>query len=167
MRVLFWFLLLAIAAVVAALAAKLNNGYALLVAPPYRTELSLNLLIILIVGSFVSLYLGLRIIVHTVRLPSQVREWRQPIAASAAAPFRLCFRLDEPPEEEKPQPWHVRYLLQSRDDPSLQVPAADVWAGTASRAAGRAALKPLLLAGLGRSRWSVASHRRLCGYSSL
>ena len=77
MRVLFWFLLLAIAAVVAALAAKLNNGYALLVAPPYRIELSLNLLIILIVGSFVSLYLGLRIIVHTVRLPSQVREWRR------------------------------------------------------------------------------------------
>ena len=77
MRVLFWFLLLAIAAVVAALAAKLNNGYALLVAPPYRIELSLNLLIILIVGSFVSLYLGLRVIVHTVRLPSQVREWRR------------------------------------------------------------------------------------------
>ena len=77
MRVLFWFLLLAIAAVVAALAAKLNNGYALLVAPPYRIELSLNLLIILIVGSFVSLYLALRMIVHTVRLPAQVREWRR------------------------------------------------------------------------------------------
>src|SRR5438067_9860324 len=77
LRCLFWFLLLAIAAVVAALAAKLNNGYALLVAPPYRIELSLNLLIILVVGSFVSLYLGLRIIVHTVRLPSQVREWRR------------------------------------------------------------------------------------------
>jgi HemY protein len=77
MRVLFWFLLLAIAAVVAALAAKLNNGYALLVAPPYRIELSLNLLIILVVGSFVSLYLALRMIVHTVRLPAQVREWRR------------------------------------------------------------------------------------------
>jgi HemY protein len=77
MRVLFWFLLLAIAAVVAALAAKLNNGYALLVSPPYRIELSLNLLIILIVGSFVSLYLALRMIVHTVRLPAQVREWRR------------------------------------------------------------------------------------------
>ena len=77
MRVLFWFLLLAIAAVVAALAAKLNNGYALLVAPPYRIELSLNLLIILIVGSFVSLYLALRMILHTIKLPAQVREWRR------------------------------------------------------------------------------------------
>src|SRR2546428_482167 len=36
MRVLFWFLLLAVAAVVAALMVKLNAGYALLVSPPYR-----------------------------------------------------------------------------------------------------------------------------------
>ena len=52
MRFLFWFLLLAVAAVVAALAAKLNSGYALLMAPPYRIELSLNLLLILIVLRF-------------------------------------------------------------------------------------------------------------------
>lgn len=77
MRFLFWFLLLAVAAVVAALAAKLNNGYALLVAPPYRIELSLNLLLILIVAGFASLYFALRMIVHTVRLPVQVREWRR------------------------------------------------------------------------------------------
>ena len=43
MRFLFWFLLLAVAAVVAALAARLSTGYALLVAPPYRIELSLDL----------------------------------------------------------------------------------------------------------------------------
>src|SRR5262249_1001053 len=35
-RFLFWFLLLAVIAVPAALAAKLTHGYALLVAPPYR-----------------------------------------------------------------------------------------------------------------------------------
>jgi HemY protein len=77
MRFLFWFLLLAVAAVVAALAAKLNNGYALLVAPPYRVELSLNLLLILVVAGFASLYLVLRMVVHTVGLPAQVREWRR------------------------------------------------------------------------------------------
>ena len=77
MRFLFWFLLLAVAAVVAALAAKLNNGYALLVAPPYRVELSLNLLLVLIVAGFVSLYLVLRAIVHTVKLPGQVRQLRR------------------------------------------------------------------------------------------
>jgi HemY protein len=77
MRFLFWFLLLAIAAVVAALAAKLNSGYALLVAPPYRVELSLNLLLILIVAGFLSLYVGLRIITRTAQLPAQVRLWRR------------------------------------------------------------------------------------------
>jgi HemY protein len=76
MRFLFWFLLLAIAAVVAALAVRLNTGYALLVAPPYRIELSLNLLLILVVGGFAALYLGLRLLVRTARLPSQVRVWR-------------------------------------------------------------------------------------------
>ena len=77
MRFLFWFLLLAIAAVVAALAAKLNSGYALLVAPPYRIELSLNLLLILIVGGFLLLYFGLRMVARTVQLPAQVRQWRR------------------------------------------------------------------------------------------
>lgn len=77
MRFLFWFLLLAIAAAVAALAAKFNSGYVLLVAPPYRVELSLNLLLILIVVGFFSLYLGLRMIMRTVRLPGQVRVWRR------------------------------------------------------------------------------------------
>src|SRR5271169_5774469 len=77
MRFLFWFLLLAIAAVVAALAAKLNSGYALLVAPPYRIELSLNLLIILVVVGFFSLYFGLRIVARTVQLPTEVRLWRR------------------------------------------------------------------------------------------
>jgi HemY protein len=77
MRFLFWFLLLAIAAVVAALAVRLNNGYALLVAAPYRIELSLNLFLFLIVAGFASLYFALRMIVHTMRLPAQVRQWRR------------------------------------------------------------------------------------------
>jgi len=77
MRALFWFLLLAIAAVVAALAAKLNNGYALIVAAPYRIELSLNLFLLVIVAGFAALYLALRMIVHTARLPAEVRQWRR------------------------------------------------------------------------------------------
>jgi HemY protein len=77
MRFLFWFLLLAVAAVVAALAAKLSNGYALLVAPPYRIELSLPFFLILVVGGFIALYLTLRMIARMVQLPAQVREWRR------------------------------------------------------------------------------------------
>jgi SNF2 family DNA or RNA helicase len=71
------------------------------------------------------------------RLAEQVEEWRRPIAVASASPFRLCFRLEEPPDEEDaaaPAPrqragadWYVRYLLQAADDPSLLVPAEDVW----------------------------------------
>jgi HemY protein len=76
-RFLFWFMMLAAAAVVAALAVRLNTGYALLVAPPYRIELSLNLLLFLVVGGFLALYLSIRLIVRTLRLPAQVRVWRR------------------------------------------------------------------------------------------
>src|SRR5207302_7091486 len=29
----------------------------------------------------------------------QVRAWQRPVTVTAAAPFRLCFRLEEPPDE--------------------------------------------------------------------
>ena len=77
MRILFWFLLLAVAAVVAALMVKLNAGYALLVSPPYRVELSLNLLLVLVVGGFFLIYLALRLVTRAVQLPATVREWRR------------------------------------------------------------------------------------------
>jgi SNF2 family DNA or RNA helicase len=83
------------------------------------------------------------------QLAAQVREWRAPITATEAAPFRLCFRLDEPSEQDRGQTWHVRYLLQGRDDPSLHVPAADVWAGKARVI--QSDPKPTLLAGLGQA----------------
>ncbi|MGH9766768.1 MAG: DEAD/DEAH box helicase, partial [Blastocatellia bacterium] len=90
------------------------------------------------------------------KVAGQAREWRRPIMVSAAAPFRLCFRLEEPEEETErqrdggtersravspslhlsvsPSSWYVRYLLQAADDPSLLVPVADAW-----KAKGRAA----------------------------
>ncbi len=77
MRVLFWFLMLAAAAVVVALAVKLNAGYALLVAPPHRIELSLNLLLLIVVGGFIATYCSIRLIVRTLRLPEEVRVWRR------------------------------------------------------------------------------------------
>ncbi|MBY0459548.1 MAG: ATP-dependent helicase, partial [Gemmataceae bacterium] len=83
------------------------------------------------------------------QLAAQVREWRAPIDATQAAPFRLCFRLDEPAEKDRAQTWHVRYLLQGHDDPSLQLPAADVWEGKTRVA--RTDPKPILLAGLGQA----------------
>jgi HemY protein len=76
-RALFWFLLLAGAAVAVALAAKLTTGYALLVAPPYRVEVSLNLLLVLLVGGFVVGYLLLRIVRRGLGLPAEVRAFRR------------------------------------------------------------------------------------------
>jgi superfamily II DNA or RNA helicase len=65
-----------------------------------------------------------------------------------AGPVRTCFRLIEPGGEES-DPWRVEFALQSADDPSLMVPAADVWAGDgASFGAGEDPVDQLL-AGLG------------------
>src|SRR5262249_35294321 len=68
------------------------------------------------------------------QLAEQVGTWQRPAAVSAAAPFRLCFRLEEPPDgeagDEVAPPddgWSVRYLLQARDDPSLLVDVDDAW----------------------------------------
>lgn len=77
MRILFWFLVLAAAAVAVALAARLTTGYALFVAPPYRVELSLNLLLLLVIGGFFAGYASLRIVRRAMRLPDEVKLFRQ------------------------------------------------------------------------------------------
>ena len=77
MRVLFWFLLLAGAAVAVALAARMTSGYALFVAPPYRVELSLNLLLALALASFIAGYALLRIVKRALGLPEEVRMHRR------------------------------------------------------------------------------------------
>jgi HemY protein len=76
-RFLFWFLLLAVAAVAVALAARLTTGYALLVAPPYRVELSLNLLAVLLLAAFVAGYALVRVVKRAVGLPAEVRGTRR------------------------------------------------------------------------------------------
>ncbi|MCI0638556.1 MAG: DEAD/DEAH box helicase [Gemmataceae bacterium] len=64
-------------------------------------------------------------------LADQVRQWQRPITVASTAPFRLCFRLEEPESDETRPPkkatWRLRYLLQAADDPSLLVPVADAW----------------------------------------
>lgn len=62
----------------------------------------------------------------------QVQEWRRPLSIAYAAPFRLCFRLEEPVLEDEFEgsanaSWYVRYFLQSVEDPSLLVPAEQAW----------------------------------------
>ena len=77
MRTLLWLLTLAALAVGLSLAARYNDGYALLVLPPWRLELSLNLLLVLLAIAFVVTHTILRLISAMVRLPASVRAFRQ------------------------------------------------------------------------------------------
>ena len=69
------------------------------------------------------------------QLRRQVAEWQRPLAIAANSPYRLCLRLEEPPEpdpgDESPairqDDWYLRYLLQPHDDQSLLLPAEAVW----------------------------------------
>lgn len=82
---------------------------------------------------------------------AEVQRWREPLALSLAAPYRLVFRLEEP--EEEVDPWQVRYLVQPIDDPSLLTPAGEVWKARGKKAAllqrGSASPRDFLLAALG------------------
>jgi len=76
MRGLLWVLALFALAVGISLAMHVNDGYVLLVLPPYRAEISLNLAILLILLGFAALYGVLRAAALTLSLPRRVREFR-------------------------------------------------------------------------------------------
>lgn len=77
MRWLLWFLLILIVAIGLSLFASNNEGYVLIVRPPYRLELSFNLLIILIILSFIVLHLLLRIMNYARHLPASVKAYKE------------------------------------------------------------------------------------------
>jgi SNF2 family DNA or RNA helicase len=107
-------------------------------------------------------------------LATQLDAWHS-AAQLPAGPVRTCFRLVEPELDEEaglgaaknsayasgkggapdgvPGEWRVEFALQSTDDPSLMMPAADVWAGasTVGLANGIKHPEEELLAGLGRA----------------
>ncbi len=94
MRTLLWFLTLAALAVGLSLAARYNDGYALLVLPPWRLELSLNLLLLLLLAAFVIGYASLRLISAMVHLPASVRAFRDARAkAKGEAALREAIQL--------------------------------------------------------------------------
>jgi SNF2 family DNA or RNA helicase len=88
------------------------------------------------------------------------RAWLRNLDAAGSASFRVAFRLEAPQQqidagatgEQKPE-WKLHYLLQVRDDPSLLVPAREVWKtrGNALKHLNRRFEQPQekLLAGLG------------------
>ncbi len=76
MKGLFWILALFGLAVAVALGARLNDGYVLLVYPPWRAEVSLNLLIVALLGLFLVFYSLMRILSATFDMPRRVSEYR-------------------------------------------------------------------------------------------
>jgi len=77
MRALFWLLILAAMAVGLALAARYNEGYVLLVLPPWRAEVSLNLFLLASIVCFFAIYLLARAVSHALGLPRAVAEFRR------------------------------------------------------------------------------------------
>ena len=105
------------------------------------------------------------------RFHEQYRSWVSAADDPATVDsFRICFRLDTPAEadggEADERLWRLEYLLQATDDPSLLVPAREVWRhrGSAAHFLNRRLDNPQerLLAGLGRaSRLFVPIERSL------
>lgn len=76
MRALIWLVALFAVAAGLAVAARYNDGYVLIVANPWRVELSLNFLVVLLVAGFALLYGLLRLVARTLAMPSQVAAFR-------------------------------------------------------------------------------------------
>lgn len=76
MRAALWLLALFGVAVAAALFAGNNQGTVTLYWPPYRIDLSLNMVVLLLVGGFVTVHAALRALAALLELPRQARRWR-------------------------------------------------------------------------------------------
>ena len=76
MKGLFWVVALFGLAVAVALGARVNDGYVLLVLPPYRAEVSLNLFILALVALVLLLHVALRTLTLTFGLPRRAQEYR-------------------------------------------------------------------------------------------
>lgn len=122
MKTLFRFLLAAALAVGLAVAARYNDGYVLVVVPSYRVELSLNLMILLLVGSFILLFFLIRAVTEILGLPASVQAYR---ARQKAIKDEAALR-DA-----------MRFLFEGRYSQALKR-AEDAWA--AGHAPGLAAL---------------------------
>ena len=79
-------------------------------------------------------------------LQADLARWKKPINTTLNAPFRLCFRLQEPKSDDdlrfgvtpddqfadfhvSDDAWKITYLLQSTTDPSLVIDATSIWSG--------------------------------------
>jgi HemY protein len=77
MRVLLWLLALAALAVGLTVASRYSSGYVLIVLPPYRAELSVNLLVLIVLACYALFYLATRFVTNALRIPEQVRAFQE------------------------------------------------------------------------------------------
>ena len=77
MRLAVWSIVLAALAVGIALFARHSTGYVVIVAAPYRIELSLNLLVFLVVAGYFGFYFLARMVATLVAIPQRVRAYRE------------------------------------------------------------------------------------------
>jgi HemY protein len=68
---------IAMAVGLVAAAVRSSAGYVQIVLPPYRVELSLVLVLVLLVAVFAAAYFGMRLVSAMVAMPRQVREYRE------------------------------------------------------------------------------------------
>ena len=76
MRGALWLLALFGIAAALALFAGNNQGTITLYWPPYRVDLSLNLVLLLLIGAFMVLHMALRALAALFAMPDQARRWR-------------------------------------------------------------------------------------------
>jgi HemY protein len=75
-RLAIWSLVLAAVAVAVALFARHSTGYVVIVSAPWRIELSLNMLVLLVVLGYFGFYLAVRLASTLVSIPSRVQAYR-------------------------------------------------------------------------------------------
>ena len=86
-QALVWLLVLAVMAVALAIGASqlLADGYAMFVLPPWRAELSLNFLLLVLVVLFIVVHILVRLIQHIRALPKSVEDFQQRRAVMRSA----------------------------------------------------------------------------------
>jgi HemY protein len=75
-RFAIWSVVLAVVAVGIALVFRQSDGYVVIVSSPYRIELSLNLLVVLVFAGYLAFHLLARLVETLVAIPGRVRQYR-------------------------------------------------------------------------------------------
>ncbi|HLW05333.1 MAG TPA: heme biosynthesis HemY N-terminal domain-containing protein [Azoarcus sp.] len=77
MRLLIWIVAIFAIAVGIAVLANANEGYVLIVSPPWRAQVSTNFAILALIVAFFAFYALIRLVRKTLRLPERVAQYRE------------------------------------------------------------------------------------------